>query len=129
MIPAQPTTIPPSTETMADSLPEPDVTKKPMHSDSDPTQESNAVSHDIPAHPSSITHMNYSRLPKLHLPTFDGNPLQWQTFWDSFCATVDTNPCLTGIQKFNYLRSQLQGDALRVISGLPLSDVNYNQSL
>ena len=67
---------------MAHSLPKPDVTKKPIHSDSDPTQVSNAVSRDIPAHP----HMNYSRLPKLHLPTLDGNPLQWQTVWDSFSA-------------------------------------------
>lgn len=73
--------------------------------------------------------MNYSRLPKLDLPTFDGNPLQWQTYWESFSTAVDTNPCLTGVQKLNYLRTQLQGDASRVISGYPLSDANYTQSI
>ena len=54
--------------------------------------------------------MNYSRLPKLSLPTFDGNPLEWQTFWDSFSTEVDSNPNFTGVQKLNYLHTQLQGD-------------------
>jgi len=73
-------------------------------------------------------HTNYSGLPKLHLPTFDGNPLQWWTFWN-FSAAVDSNPYLTGIQKFNYLRAQLQGGASYVISGFPMSDINYIHSL
>ena len=29
-------------------------------------------------------HQNISRLPKLNLPYFSGDPLVWQTFWDSF---------------------------------------------
>ena len=66
-------------------------------------------------------HMNYSRLPKLSLPTFDGNPLEWQTFWDSFSTEVDSNPNFTGVQKLNYLHTQLQGVTLCVISGFPLS--------
>ena len=32
--------------------------------------------------PTSVS-QNVSRLPKLTLPTFEGNPLEWQTFWDS----------------------------------------------
>ena len=43
------------------------------------------------------------RLPKLNLPTFSGNPLSWQSFWDSFDAAVNSNTALDGIQKFNYL--------------------------
>ena len=104
------------------------MNKKPLHSSSDQTHVSDVTSHDIPTRSSKDMHMNYSRLPKLHLPTFDGNPLQWQTFWDSFSAAMDSNPCLTensGIQKFNYLHAQLQGDASRIISGFPLSDTNY----
>ena len=31
-----------------------------------------------------------TRLPKLDLPQFSGNPLYWQPFWDSFEAAVDT---------------------------------------
>ena len=57
------------------------------------------------------------RLPKLQLPTFSGNPLEWLTFWDSFDVAVNSNPNLEGIQKFNYPRAQLTGDAARVIAG------------
>ena len=49
-----------------------------------------------------------SRLPKLTLPIYTGDPLSWQTFWDSFSAVVDTSPTLGAIQKFSYLRAQLQ---------------------
>ncbi|XP_065893821.1 uncharacterized protein [Dysidea avara] len=70
-----------------------------------------------------------SRLPKLTLPTFSGDPLSWQTFWDSFNAAVHTNPALGGIQKFNYLKAQLQGDAARAIAGLPLTELNYQHSV
>ena len=70
-----------------------------------------------------------SRLPKLQLPTFSGNPLEWLTFWDSFDVAVNSNPNLEGIQKFNYLRAQLTGDAARVIAGFPLSNTNYIQAV
>ena len=75
------------------------------------------------------TQHTFSRLPKLMLPTFNGNQLYWQTFWDSFKAAVDSNQCLSPVQKFSYLRSQLQGDAARAISGLPLTDDNYTESV
>ena len=70
-----------------------------------------------------------SRLPKLTLPVFSGDPLKWQTFWDSFNAAVHTNPALGCIQKFNYLKAQLQGDAARAIAGLPLTEHNYQHSI
>ena len=66
-----------------------------------------------------------SRLPKLTLPTFSGNILDWLTFWDSFRAAIHLNPNLSGVQKFNYLKAQLQGDAARTVEGFPLSDQNY----
>ena len=87
-----------------------------------------------PVLPTSQTHLtpapNYvSRLPKLNLPTFSGNPLNWKTFWDSFNVAVNSNPNLGGVQKFNYLRAQLSGDASRAIAGFPLTDSNYEQAV
>ena len=70
-----------------------------------------------------------SSLPKLNLPTFSGNPLNWSTFWDSFEAAVHSNTTLGGVQKFSYLKAQLTGDASRAIAGFPLSNVNYEQAI
>ena len=81
--------------------------------------------------PSFSTHttQNTSRLPKLSLPTFNGNPLQWQTFWDSFNAAVHSNSNLSGVEKFNYLKAQASGEAARAISGFPLTNTNYEQAI
>lgn len=70
-----------------------------------------------------------SRLPKLNLPRFSGDLLEWQTFWDSFQAAVHSNPKLTSIEKFNYLRSLLDGEASRTVSGFTLTNANYEQSV
>ena len=48
-----------------------------------------------------------SRLPKLTLPSFSGNLLDWLTFWDSFQAAIHLNPNLSRVQKFNYLKAKL----------------------
>lgn len=68
---------------------------------------------------------NVTRLPKRILPTFDGNHLYWQSFWDSHRAAVHDNPSLSDIQKLNYLRAQLR-DALTSIAGFPLTNANYH---
>ena len=70
-------------------------------------------------------HQAYTRLPKLPFPTFDAQPIQWQSFWDAFTAVVDSNPGLSPGQKLNNLRTQIQGDAARVIGGFQLSNDNY----
>ena len=86
---------------------------------------SHTTGHDaLPTHSAAVT-----CLPKLSLPYFAGNPLSWQTFWDSFDAAVHSNPILSKVQKFNYLRSQLQDDAAKTIAGFPLTSENYDHSL
>ena len=74
---------------------------------------------------------NYSnqKLPKLSLPHFDGNLLEWQTFWESFESSVHDNGTLSDIQKFSYLRNQLQGIAAQCIAGLPLTSANYYKAI
>ena len=65
------------------------------------------------------------KLPKLELQKFDGNILKWQKFWDSFEASIHRNSNLQPVDKFNYLRAELEGDASTVISGLELTNSNY----
>ena len=63
-----------------------------------------------------------AKLPNLSLKTFNGNPLEYQSFWDCFKATVHQNDSLEDLTKFNYLRSYLQGQALAAIDGLSLNN-------
>ena len=69
------------------------------------------------------------RLSKLTLPTFSGDPLQFQTFWDSFEAAVHNNEGLAGVHKCHYLRAQLLDDAAQVIDNFPLTEMNYLHSV
>ena len=66
-----------------------------------------------------------SKLPKLELASFDGDKMKWTEFWDAFESTVHRNKNLSNIEKMNYLRSKLSGDAKGAISGLTLSNDNY----
>lgn len=114
-------------------MPEIDVVKKPIHSEAadgmitDSTHVSDDNSNPLMNINTQVrdTPLTFSRLPKLTLPTFTGSPLEWQTFWDSFTAGVDSNPNLTNAQKFAYLRAQIKGNAACVIAGFPLTDSNY----
>ena len=61
------------------------------------------------------------KLPKLELTEFHGNLLKCQEFWDSFDITVNRKPSLEDIDKLNYLRAQLHGEAKDVIGGLEVT--------
>ena len=65
------------------------------------------------------------KLPKLDINSFNGNKLYYTEFWDSFSSAIDNNNKLSGVEKFNYLRSKLTGEARSAISGLSLTNENY----
>ena len=75
------------------------------------------------------SHRFYHRLLTLDLPIFSGDNLLWQTFWKSFESSVHSNTALTNIQKFTYLKSQLQNEAEICIFGLSLRNANYEQAI
>jgi hypothetical protein len=64
------------------------------------------------------------RLPKLELPTFDGHPLQWQTFWQQFESAVHRQR-IPDVQKLNYLLARLRDSALRAVEGYAVTNDNY----
>ncbi|XP_064632755.1 uncharacterized protein LOC135491048 [Lineus longissimus] len=69
------------------------------------------------------------QLPKLTLPTFSGDILQWQTFNDVFAAAIHNNTNLDNVQKLQYLRAQLSGEAADIIAGLSSTDANYAHAM
>ena len=72
---------------------------------------------------------NNVRLPKIDLISFDGEKTKWPEFWDSFESSVNSNTSLTNIDKFNYLKSKLFGSARKSISGLSLTNGNYDVAI
>ncbi|XP_071576344.1 uncharacterized protein [Temnothorax nylanderi] len=65
------------------------------------------------------------RLPKINLPNFSGNYEEWFPFFDTFQSLIRTNDLLDDIQRLQYLRASLSGDAKNIISSLEISAVNY----
>ena len=67
---------------------------------------------------------NFTKLPRMEIKKFDGNILNWQSFWDQFASAVHERRELTDIDKFNYLKSLLTDRAEEVIKGLALNAEN-----
>ena len=60
---------------------------------------------------------NKTKLPKLTLPKYTGNATKWTTFSDSFLSAIHTSEDLNEVDKFQYLKSLLEGAAAKTISG------------
>ena len=65
------------------------------------------------------------QLPKMNIPVFSGEYLQWNSFWNLFNASVHTNKTLTDAQILQHLKASLKGDAAKNISHLTITDANY----
>ena len=67
-------------------------------------------------------------LPKLVLKKFSGDPKTWQEWWDSFKVAVHENG-ISHVEKFNHLRSLVEGAAYATIAGLSLTEQNYKTAI
>ena len=54
------------------------------------------------------------KLPTLTIDKYNGDPLKFQEFWDQFKSSIHEHPQLRDIDKLKYLKSYLEGDALKV---------------
>ena len=70
-----------------------------------------------------------TKLVKLEFPVFKGNPLEWQSFYEQFNISIHQNKTFNDIDRLNYLRRYLAGQALTTISGLTLNSQNYKEAL
>uniref|UniRef100_A0A914X9D3 Peptidase aspartic putative domain-containing protein n=1 Tax=Plectus sambesii TaxID=2011161 RepID=A0A914X9D3_9BILA len=67
-------------------------------------------------------------LPKLELPTYDGEILKWREFWDAFEATIHAKD-LSQVDKFNYLMRNLRGKALAALGDIAVTNANYEGAI
>ena len=63
------------------------------------------------------------------IDVYYGDPLKWQSFWDSFYHSVDKFDQVSKCQKMTYLRKFLSGEAARAIEGWSTTDANYDSAI
>ncbi|XP_011858940.1 PREDICTED: uncharacterized protein LOC105556458 [Vollenhovia emeryi] len=69
----------------------------------------------------NVSFSRRSALPKITLPRFSGDYPSWRPFHDLFSSMVVNNPELTNVEKMQYLKTCLNGEAARLITNLPVS--------
>ena len=116
---------PPPPDTVRDPPPTPPGTvHDPLTPPADPVATSTVRTATLP-----VAGMDRVKLPKIALPHFNGNLMRWTSFWDSFESAVHLNDRLAEVDKFNYLRSLLEGTAYDSIAGLSMTAVNYKEAI
>jgi len=66
-----------------------------------------------------------AKLPQLDLKPFSGRYAQWSEFYDTFKCAIDSLSNLVPVQKLQYLKSCLKGEAAALVRNLNLNDANY----
>ena len=69
--------------------------------------------------------MKQIQLPKISLPTFSGDQLEWEGFRDLFKSLVHEVEGLGSTQKLQYLRASLTGEAAAVVANIEVSSEGY----
>ena len=70
------------------------------------------------------------RLPKLEVPTFDGDVLHWKQFWEQFSISVHDRSNLSNAEKLVYLQQAVKnGSAKNTIEGLSRSGDHYPEAV
>ncbi|XP_055623374.1 uncharacterized protein LOC129766804 [Toxorhynchites rutilus septentrionalis] len=72
-----------------------------------------------------VTTFSRVKLPEIRLPSFSGKISEWIPFRDTFNSLIHQNKQLTEVDRFTYLKSSLDGDALQEIRSIELSAANY----
>jgi hypothetical protein len=67
------------------------------------------------------------KLPKISIPTFSDIYTEWPTFRDLFVSMIHNNKALDNVQKLQYLKGFLTGEAEQLIRHTPVTDANYDQ--
>ena len=70
------------------------------------------------------------KLPKMNVPTFDGNILNWNTFWQQFDMAIHSKAQLEDTEKLAYLKDALKdGPARHIIQSLTHDAECYEEAI
>ena len=70
------------------------------------------------------------RLPKINIPSFDRNILNWASFWEQFEVAVHSQDSLRDVKKLAYLKDVVkESPAKHVIEGLSRMTGGYAKAI
>ena len=61
--------------------------------------------------------------------SFGGDIMKWTQFWDLFERNIDKNTTLSDVNKFQYMKGLLSGQAANVIAHLLITEDNYRSAV
>ena len=70
------------------------------------------------------------KLPKIDVPHFNGNILNWRSFWEQFDVAIHSRTTLLNTGKMTYLQSSIKDSTAKsTIDGLSQSGDNYQEAI
>ncbi|GFY06929.1 uncharacterized protein TNCV_4090311 [Trichonephila clavipes] len=74
------------------------------------------------------TNVNNLKLPRIELPVFTSNYIDWISFRDLFLASVGINSTLSDSQKLQYLKLFVKGVATTLLQSIQITNDNYKKA-
>lgn len=71
---------------------------------------------------------NTMALPRLTIPFFNGKYDEWPTFQDIFATMIDTNVNISMVEKMQYLKTYVKGEAEKAIQHYEITETNYTSA-
>ena len=82
------------------------------------------------ASPAGTSGSSTTKLPKLELPSFHGDILQWKNFWEQFCVSVHDRASISQEEKLMYLQNAIKDrTAKSLIAGLTKTSDHYDEAV
>ncbi|GFR23622.1 integrase catalytic domain-containing protein [Trichonephila clavata] len=74
------------------------------------------------------TNVNNLKLPRIELPVFTSNYMEWISFRDLFLASVGNNNTLSDRQKLQYFKLSVKGEAATLLQSIQITNYNYQKA-
>ncbi|XP_058839282.1 uncharacterized protein LOC131694798 [Topomyia yanbarensis] len=84
--------------------------------------------HAQSAHTVHVRQLSHIRYPELNLPRFTGKLEDWCVFRDAFESAIGNREEVANIDKFQYLKGLVHGEAARIIEAISVCDEGYNDA-
>ncbi|XP_029341258.1 uncharacterized protein LOC103311969 [Acyrthosiphon pisum] len=86
-------------------------------------------SQSVQNHSASFGNLSTYKFPTRKFPTFSGLLTEWQGFEDLFTSILSHAPAdLSDVERFEILKTSLEGEALTLIAHIPLTSANYQKA-